>query len=209
MNLNKFLSDLTRRVLLKHMIQELVQKNIIQYQYKIHPESFIGILGLHGKFERGISEIVTHLAQQLQCNYFLFQTPIHFPSSWIHPEAVPELKQFLDSVQFIISIHGTSRTDLFVGGQHQTTITMSINALRSVKWNKKIEVFSAIRNQDIVGHLAGLNEENLVNYPLRKGIQLELPMFMRINRGEQIKLYCIMNKLYPELVKIIKGDSDG
>src|SRR3990167_8978249 len=116
MNLQRFLEQRQLKVASKCIIQEFVKKKIIQYSFRINTNSAYSVLGLHGRYEKGIEKLVLNTAQRLdRCNFFLFRTPIHIPSDWISEDAVPELQQFLQHRAPIISIHGTRRQDIFLG----------------------------------------------------------------------------------------------
>lgn len=205
MALNDFLDHLTRRVAAKYIIKELVKKKIIQVVTECSAPHAVGIFGPHAIFEVGIDKIVFNVATQLDhCNFFFFRTPLHIPSQWLHEDSVPELKKFLKSIQFMISLHGTSRNDIFVGGKNNEAVVITVTALRDVKWDQGAFVFSAPQNQDVVPELAGVHEDNLVNFPPCGGVQIELPKHIRLSPNERQKFYGVMKKLYPKFLKMVK-----
>jgi phage replication-related protein YjqB (UPF0714/DUF867 family) len=146
--------------------------------------SRFGFMAYHGgNLERGTDVIASEAAEQSGSSlYAVIQPPDlrwHLPSTDIDPDRSATLATFLDHVDFVLTVHGFGRHDLFttllLGGGNRALATHVGAHLRPLL--PDYDVIDTIGS--IPRELRGLHPDNPANRPRRGGVQLELPPRVR------------------------------
>jgi phage replication-related protein YjqB (UPF0714/DUF867 family) len=141
--------------------------------------SRIGFLAIHGGLEPGTAELAIAAARLAGASHYTVSQPDdlkwHIPTHQIDPADAPNLLEFLEHVDVIVSVHGYSRVDLrmavLVGGANRDLAHRLGEALRAA-----LPDYEIVDDLDeIPVNLRGVHPDNLVNLARGGGVQLELP----------------------------------
>jgi phage replication-related protein YjqB (UPF0714/DUF867 family) len=149
--------------------------------------SQVGFCALHGGLEAATAEIAAAAAQQAGASYYAVVQPDdlhwHVPSHRYAPAQSNALRQFLDHVEIIISVHGFGGvrdaddrwTTALLGGSNRLLAQSMRDALTAAlpgyRWIGDLDA--------IPSHLRGVHPANPVNLASNGGVQLELPPRVR------------------------------
>ena len=151
----------------------------------LHLAGPLGLLALHGGgIEPGTEEIARFVAHRSGASIYVYSgrrpagnLALHRPSQDFELENRPLILRFLDHVNTAISLHGHGRGQkrAYVGGLNQGMVEKFVElvqpALPQYEWISD--------PKSIPPGIRGRNPRNIVNLPLAKGIQLELPRPLR------------------------------
>jgi phage replication-related protein YjqB (UPF0714/DUF867 family) len=144
----------------------------------------IGFMAYHGGGLEETTDIVARQAAALSgASYYGVLHPpdwdLHIPSIRVTPDQSPVLRQFVEHVEVVITIHGYGRRSLFtsllLGGQNRTLASHVAGHLRDAL--PAYEIVDEL--DDIPIELRGVHDRNPVNLPARAGVQVELPPRVR------------------------------
>lgn len=144
----------------------------------------IGFMAYHGGGLEVMTEVIAQAAaERCGASYYGVHQPrgmeIHVPSIEVSPEHSDRLRDFIDHVGTVITIHGYGRpglyTTLLLGGRHRR-LASHIGA----HINEHLPAYDVITDIDAIPtELRGLHEKNPVNLPPNTGVQIELPPRVR------------------------------
>lgn len=149
--------------------------------------SRFGFLALHGGLEAGTAELADAAAHAGGASLYAVVQPDdlrwHVPSHYYDPSLSPGLRDFLEHVEIVVSVHGFGGlrgaddrwTTALLGGANRDLAHALASALRDAlpnyRWIDDVEV--------IPPQLRGVHPGNPVNRPRLGGVQLELPPRVR------------------------------
>ena len=144
----------------------------------------IGFMAYHGGGLEEMTEVIAmRAAERSGTSYYGVHQPKgmerHIPSIEVSPESSTHLKNFINHVHTVITIHGFGRqgyySSLLLGGQHRTFAQHVGSHLRT-----HLPAYKVITEIDeIPKELRGLHPRNPVNLPAGTGVQIELPPRVR------------------------------
>ncbi len=161
------------------MFDELLASRGVREVYE--PGSAIGVAALHGGLEAGTFEIASQVAATTGASLYAVVQPDdlrwHVPSTRFDPNVSPALRRFVDSVQFVVSLHGFGRRHLtrtaLLGGRNHAAADGLARALAA-------QGFTAVSDPAAIpAPLRGRHERNPVNLPPAGGVQIELTPDLR------------------------------
>jgi phage replication-related protein YjqB (UPF0714/DUF867 family) len=139
--------------------------------------STFGFLAIHGGgLEKMTDVIAERAAAAADASVYVVRHPPsypnHLPSSAFRPDESPTLKEFLDHVDVVVSLHGYGRmnrsTELLAGGRNR-------DLAGHVAEHVVIPGYRVVTDlEDIPRELRGMHPDNPVNRPRDGGAQLEL-----------------------------------
>jgi phage replication-related protein YjqB (UPF0714/DUF867 family) len=144
----------------------------------------VGFMAYHGgSLEEMTDVIASAAAERAGASYYGVVQPAtctrHIPSHHVAPEESPALRQFLDHVDVVITIHGYGRhhmwTTLLLGGQNRELAEHVAGHLRAALPEYTMETDLEAMPKE----LRGLHHRNPVNLPRHQGVQIELPPRVR------------------------------
>jgi phage replication-related protein YjqB (UPF0714/DUF867 family) len=146
--------------------------------------SRFGFLAFHGgSLERGTAEVAAAAADLSGASLYAVRQPEdlrwHIPSALVDPSLSPALREFLDHVEVVVSVHGYGRRGfarvVLIGGQNRELASQAATVLRdAVPSHTFIDDVHAIPPG-----LRGVHPDNPVNRTRGGGIQVELPPTLR------------------------------
>jgi len=103
----------------------------------------------------------------------------HFTSTTVDPDHSPQLADFLNHVEIVITVHGFGRRGMFgsmlLGGQNRPFAEHVGDEIRAA-----LPAYNVVTDIDeIPTKLRGLHDRNPVNLPPQQGVQIELPPRVR------------------------------
>jgi phage replication-related protein YjqB (UPF0714/DUF867 family) len=144
----------------------------------------IGFMAYHGGSLEEMTDVIARRAADASgaSYYGVHQPPDfnhHLPSHKVSPDESPALRQFVDHVDVVITIHGYGRhnmwTTLLLGGQNRDLAEHVAGHLRPLLPDYTLETSLP----DMPRELRGLHHHNPVNLPPNQGVQIELPPRVR------------------------------
>ena len=167
------------------MFDELVRRPGVLEEARVR--SNVAFLALHGgSLERGTAEIATAAAERAGASLYAIRQPDdlrwHIPSHLADPDALPKLREVLDHVDVVVSLHGYGRPDLrdtlLLGGANR-----SLAAGLAARLRRALPAWPVVDDLEAIPvRLRGLHPDNPVNRTRLGGVQVELPP--RIRDGE-------------------------
>lgn len=146
--------------------------------------SAFGFMAFHGgSLEETTDVVASAAAEQAGASYYgVLQPPDlqwHIPSNKVDPAHSPALRQFLDHVEVVVTVHGYGRegywATLLLGGRNRRLAEHLGGHLR-----QRLPAYEIATDLDrIPSALRGLHPRNPVNLPRHGGAQLELPPRVR------------------------------
>jgi phage replication-related protein YjqB (UPF0714/DUF867 family) len=146
--------------------------------------SRFGFMAFHGgNLERNTDVIAKAAAEQSGASYYAIVQPPdltwHLPSIEFDPIHSPTMAAFLDHIDVVVTVHGFGRdgmwATLLLGGQHRELAAHLGAELRTA-----LPAYDICDDMDrIPTALRGVHNDNPVNRPRHKGVQLELPPRVR------------------------------
>jgi phage replication-related protein YjqB (UPF0714/DUF867 family) len=144
----------------------------------------IGFMAYHGGALEEMTDVIARRAALASdASYYGVLQPEdvkwHIPSHKVSPAESPTLQSFIDHVKVVITIHGFGRegmwTTLLLGGQNRELADHVAGHLRPRLPDYKVET----KLRRMPRELRGLHDQNPVNLPPDKGVQIELPPRIR------------------------------
>jgi len=167
------------------MLDELLATAGVEERYV--RGSRVGVCALHGGLEQGTAEIAHAAAVRSGASFYAVVQPAgfrwHVPSHRYDPALSAGLREFLASIDIVISVHGFGGvrdaddrwTTALLGGTNRA-LAAELGAALSAA----LPQYRWIADLDgIPSHLRGLHPANPVNRVARGGVQLELPPRVR------------------------------
>ena len=147
-------------------------------------ETRVGFMAYHGGGLEVMTEVIAQAAAE-RCNasYYGVHQPkgmeLHVPSIEVSPEHSPTLRDFIDHIGTVVTIHGYGRpglyTSLLLGGRNRELASHIGSHLA-----EHLPVYEIITDLDAIPvELRGLHPQNPVNLPPLAGVQIELPPRVR------------------------------
>lgn len=146
--------------------------------------STFGFMAYHGgSLEEATDVIASRAAAACGASYYGVHQPAdlqwHIPSIKVTPDDSAALRQFIDHVEIVITIHGFGRenffTSLLLGGRNRQLAEHVATHIR-----ESLPVYEIITDLDrIPVELRGQHVNNPVNVPRQAGVQIELPPRVR------------------------------
>ena len=143
-----------------------------------------GFMAYHGGgLEHATDLIARSAAEASGASYYGVVHPpdwsLHLPSTRVDPAESERLREFVDHVDVVVTIHGFGRrtlmTSLLLGGRNRALATLIAGHLR-----RELPAYNIIDDlDDIPTELRGIHERNPVNLPPHDGVQIELPPRVR------------------------------
>jgi phage replication-related protein YjqB (UPF0714/DUF867 family) len=171
----------------------------------------VGFMAYHGgSLEQMTDVIAAEAATMADASYYgVIQPPgsrIHISSTKVDPEHSERLREFLDHVDVVITVHGFGRkgffTSLLLGGRNRTLAEHVGGHLRS-----HLPAYEIVTDLNrIPGELSGQHLRNPVNLPRGGGVQVELPPRVR---GSSPMWWDWEHGLTPHTRAVIDGLADA
>jgi phage replication-related protein YjqB (UPF0714/DUF867 family) len=145
--------------------------------------SNIGVMAFHGgAIEKGTEQIARCIADKTNSSFYIASgrktsnnLSLHVTSTSILSTDSQKLSDFLFSVKTAISIHGHNRDDkIYVGGLNKELRLKVALQLAKAFPGRVVSDVSKMPND-----LSATSEKNIVNAPIYKGVQIELPKSLR------------------------------
>ena len=141
----------------------------------------VGFMALHGGIEAGSLEVAAAAAHRSGAGLYAVVLPEdlwwHVPSTEFSPRHSRRLRDFLERVSLVFSIHGYGRDEwgevVLVGGTNRRVAATLADALR----RRGIEAVDDLDR--IPASLRGVHPANPVNLATFGGVQVELPPGLR------------------------------
>ena len=144
----------------------------------------MGFMAYHGGGLEVMTEVIAQAAaERCGASYYGVHQPrgmeVHVPSIEVSPDHSDRLRNFIDHVGTVITIHGYGRpglyTTLLLGGRHRR-LASHIGAHIA----RHLPAYDVVTDIDAIpSELRGLHERNPVNLPPHAGVQIELPPRVR------------------------------
>ncbi len=174
--------------------------------------SRIGFMAYHGgSLEEQTDVIASLAARRSGASYYAVLQPQdlqwHIPSHRVSPRSSTHLKNFIDHVDVVITIHGFGRRDnftsLLLGGRNRDLAEHVAGHLRH-----RLTDYTIVTDLDLIPKdLRGMHPDNPVNLPAHQGVQLELPP--RIRGSSPIWADWDHNEMVPPMAALIDGLVDA
>ena len=145
--------------------------------------SNIGVMTVHGgAIEKGTEQIARCIADKTNASFYIASgrkasnnLSLHVPSTSILSTDSQKLSDFIFSVKTSVSIHGHNRDDkIYVGGLNKELRLKVALQLAKAFPGRVVSDVSKMPND-----LSATSEKNIVNAPIYKGVQIELPKSLR------------------------------
>ena len=146
--------------------------------------SSFGFMAFHGGSLEEVTDVIASAAaEQAGASYYGVLQPAdlqwHIPSTKVDPAHSEALRQFLDHVDVVVTVHGYGRegywATLLVGGQNRV-----LAGHLGAHLQRRLPAYEIATDLDrIPSELRGLHPQNPVNLPPSGGVQLELPPRVR------------------------------
>jgi phage replication-related protein YjqB (UPF0714/DUF867 family) len=171
----------------------------------------IGVLAYHAGLEAGTWEVAADVADRSGCSLYALRQPPdlrwHVPSASVDPVAAPGLARVLDHVRLALSVHGYGRRsrpwEILLGGQNRTVAGEVAAALREgVADVVVIDDLAAIPPA-----LRGLHPANPVNRPPEQGVQIELPIRVRLSPEHRAAVAAVLAQVVAR--RTVSGSGGG
>jgi phage replication-related protein YjqB (UPF0714/DUF867 family) len=170
--------------------------------------SRIGFMAYHGgSLEEQTDVIASAAAERSGASFYGVLQPEdlqwHIPSHKVSPNASANLRQFIEHVDTVITIHGFGRQthflSLLLGGQNRQLADHVANHLRP-----QLPDYEIITQLDrIPKELRGLHRDNPVNLPRQQGVQIELPP--RVRGSSPVWADWDHTEMVPHMASLIDG----
>jgi phage replication-related protein YjqB (UPF0714/DUF867 family) len=145
----------------------------------------VGVLAYHAGLEAGTWEVAAEVAERSGSSLYALRQPPelrwHVPSSAVDPSGAPGLARVLGRVRLALSVHGYGRRsrpwEILLGGQNRQLAGEVADELR-------LGVADVVVVDDLAAMppaLRGLHPTNPVNRPPGQGVQIELPIRVRLS----------------------------
>jgi phage replication-related protein YjqB (UPF0714/DUF867 family) len=144
----------------------------------------IGFMAYHGGHLEWMTDVIARRAADASgASLYAVVQPEgmreHFTSTTVDPAESPQLAQFLDHVEIVITVHGFGRRGMFgsmlLGGQNREFAEHVGDAIRAL-----LPAYDVLTDLDAIPkQLRGLHDRNPVNVPPQQGVQIELPPRVR------------------------------
>jgi phage replication-related protein YjqB (UPF0714/DUF867 family) len=161
--------------------------------------SGLGFMAYHGGSLEEMTDVIARRAAEASgaSYYGVLQPPDlnwHIPSHKVSPAESPVLKEFIDHVHTVITIHGFGRegmwTTILLGGQNRELADHVATHLRPRLPMYTVET----KLRRMPRELRGMHDSNPVNLPTKRGVQIELPprirgkspMWRNYNAGDMV-----------------------
>ncbi len=152
--------------------------------------SSFGFMAFHAGLEAGTGEVARDAADRCRASLYTVTQPDqlrwHVPSALVDPVGSRRLRDFLDHVDTVITVHGYGRRsrprDVLVGGSNR-----HLAAHVAVTLRDRLPAFRVLDDLDAIPpELRGQHPANPVNRPVDGGAQVELPLLARraVRSGE-------------------------
>lgn len=172
----------------------------------------IGFMAYHGgSLEEQTDVIASQAAERSGASYYAVLQPedvqVHIPSHTVGRSPSQQLKAFIDHVDIVITIHGFGRRDhftsLLLGGRNRELADHVATHLRA-----RLPDYEIVTELDrIPQDLRGMHDDNPVNMPAQKGVQIELPP--RIRGSSPIWADWDHSVMVPPMAALIDGLVDA
>lgn len=189
---------------------ELLAMNGVQEVCELR--SRIGFMAYHGgSLEEQTDVIASLAAERSGASYYAVLQPDdvqwHIPSHKVSPGSSAQLKNFIEHVDIVITVHGFGRRDhftsLLLGGQNRDLADHVARHLQP-----RLPDYEVVTDLDrIPKDLRGLHPDNPVNLPFRQGVQIELPP--RIRGSSPIWADWDHTQMVPPMALLIDGLVDA
>ena len=146
--------------------------------------STFGFCAFHGgNLERFTDQIASEAAARAGASFYGVLQPApmrqHVPSKFVSPAESPQLSAFLDHCEVVVALHGYGLrkrwTDVLLGG---TNRPLAAHVARHLRHG--LPAYRIIDDLDAIPvHLRGQHPDNPCNFPVRGGVQIELPPRVR------------------------------
>ena len=146
--------------------------------------SRVGFMAYHGGGLEVMTEIIAQAAaERCGASYYGVHQPkgmeFHVPSIEVSPDHSDALRDFIDHIGTVITIHGYGRpglyTSLLLGGRNRELADHIARHLAA-----QLPVYEIVTDlESIPAELRGLHPRNPVNLPPFAGVQIELPPRVR------------------------------
>ena len=150
--------------------------------------SSFGVCALHGGgLERATEAVARDVAKETNSSYYALIQPegsrLHLSSKNFDTRESSKLCKFLNEIDTVISVHGYGKDDDFwavlLGGTNRELAYHLAGSLREVL----PEEYRVVDQIDkIPRSLRGVHPSNPVNFPINRGVQIEIPPGLRRNR---------------------------
>jgi phage replication-related protein YjqB (UPF0714/DUF867 family) len=167
---------------------EQVEMEGVRLLATLTPGGDLGLLALHGSNEGGTAELARSVAGRCDATSLVFtqpgvRKPVHIPSPRMAVQHCALLREFLDHVELVVSLHGHMRPAtpraIFLGGGNRPAARLLADELGALQ-----PEFEAVTDLDAIPvALRGLHARNPVNLARRGGVQVELPLSARTLRS--------------------------
>ena len=144
----------------------------------------VGVMAYHGGSLEHLSDVIAdEVAQRCGASFYAVLQPDdlqwHIPSHHVSPQQSPVLREFVEHVDVVVTIHGYGRHDMWttilLGGRHREFAEHVATHLRPALPDYTIETDI----DSMPRELRGLHDDNPVNLPRLHGVQIELPPRVR------------------------------
>jgi phage replication-related protein YjqB (UPF0714/DUF867 family) len=143
-----------------------------------------GFMAYHGGMLEEMTDVIARAAAELSgSSYYGVHQPKgldwHIPSIKVTPTASARLREYLEHVDIVVTIHGFGRRGFFstllLGGQNRALAEHVGGHLRG-----RLPAYEIATDlEGIPSELRGLHARNPVNLPRQQGVQIELPPRVR------------------------------
>jgi phage replication-related protein YjqB (UPF0714/DUF867 family) len=165
--------------------------------------SDVGVMAYHGGLETGTYEVASATASSSGASlYTVCQPPElrwHVASSRVDPGDAPPLAAFLRHVRVALSIHGYGRrsrpSEILLGGRNRDVAAVVAAQLRDAL--PELSVIDDL--DDIPVELRGLHQANPVNRPAEAGVQIELPLRVRVSDEHRTLVTAVLARVAADL----------
>lgn len=140
----------------------------------------VGFMAYHGGGLEEMTDVIANRAASAAgASYYGVVHPpgwdVHLPSTRVTPDGSTVLRDFLDHVSTVITVHGFGRrsllTSVLLGGRNRELARHVAGHLRA-----HLPAYDIVDDLDhIPVELRGVHERNPVNLPPGGGVQVELP----------------------------------
>jgi phage replication-related protein YjqB (UPF0714/DUF867 family) len=168
----------------------------------------VGFMAYHGGALEEMTDVIAQAAAERSgASYYGVLQPDdlkwHIPSHKVSPDESTVLRDFLEHVDIVITVHGFGRnnmwTTLLLGGQNRAFAGHVADHLRTALPDYVVETTL----HEMPRELRGLHHRNPVNLPRQQGVQIELPP--RVRGRSPIWADWPADRLTPHTTALIDG----
>jgi phage replication-related protein YjqB (UPF0714/DUF867 family) len=144
----------------------------------------VGFMAYHGGALEEMTDVIAReAAMRSGASYYGVLQPDdlkwHIPSHKVSPDESPVLRDFIEHVDVVVTVHGFGRdgmwTTLLLGGQNRPFAHHVAEHLRAALPDYTVETTL----HEMPRELRGMHDTNPVNLPRQQGVQIELPPRVR------------------------------